>query len=277
MLLKQLIDEYLPKSPEVEGSQRGVLLRMRGEPIGAKRLPLTPQDIIAHAELRARTVKGCTVAADISALKGMLDYAEVGLGIKGVSSEAILKALPILKRKRLIASSGRRTQMPTPAQTTEILAYLRTTRTDPIAIEVIDFQDKGGRRVSETCRLMWGDLEGMTILVRDLKHPHMKTGHTLRLAIPEDAYAIIMRQKRESTSPQERIFKVADRVVKAAYTRACKHLNFDLHLHDSRRACFTRILASGKTIAQALQVSGHVNATMLLGTYNGLKAQDYHG
>ncbi len=277
MLLKQLIDQYLPKSPEVEGSRRGVLVRMRQEKIGSRRLPLTPQDIIEHAEERARTVQASTVAGDLSALKGMLDYAELGLGIKGVSSEPILKAMPILKRKRLVGSSGRRTQMPTPEQTAAILAYLRGTRTDPKVIEVIDFQDKGARRISETCRLMWGDLEGMTILVRDMKHPQMKTGHTKRLAIPEDAYAVIARQPRESTNPQERIFKVSVQAVKAAYTRACQHLSFDLHLHDSRRAALTKIIASGKTIAQAMQVSGHTNPTMLLGRYSGLTAQDYHG
>ncbi len=151
--------------------------------------------------------------------------------------------------------------MPTPEQTQAILAYLRSTRTDPKVIEVIDFQDKGARRISETCRLMWGDLEGMTILVRDMKHPQMKTGHTKRLAIPEDAYAVISRQPRESTNPQERIFKVSVQAVKAAYTRACKELKFDLHLHDSRRAALTKIIASGKTIAQAMQVSGHTNTS----------------
>jgi integrase len=277
MLLKQLIDAYLPKSPEVEGSQRGALLRMRGEAIGAKVADkLTPADIIAHAEFRAKTVAPCTVAADISALRGMLDYAEVGLGIEGVSSVSILKALPILKRKRLIGASGRRTQMPTPAQTQAIIAYLRGTKTDPAIIEVIDYQDKSARRVSETCRHEWGQLEGMTILCPDMKHPQMKTGHTMRLALPADAYAVIMRQPRETNNPQERIFKVSDRAVKAAFTRAAQALSLDLHLHDLRRGCLTRLLASGKTVPQVMLVGGHVDPKMLLTTYNGLTAQDYH-
>ena len=277
MLVKTLIDTYLAKSPEVEGTQRGSLLRMRKEAIGSKdALKLSPRDIIEHAEWRAKTVAPCTIAAEISSLRGMLDYAEVGLGIEGVSSIAILKALPILKRKRLVGASGRRTQMPTPAQTEAILQWLRASNTDRTVIDVIDFQDKSARRVSESCRLMWGDLEGMTVLCRDMKHPHMKTGHTLRLAVPADAYAIIMRQPRETASPQERIFKVSDRAVKAAFTRAARALSFDLHLHDLRRGCLTRLLASGKTVPQVMLVGGHVDSKMLLTTYNGLKAEDYH-
>ena len=276
MLLKDLTKAYLSVSTEIRGTQRGIGERLQRDPMGSKRLPLAPMDIVDYAVRRRLTVQPCTIGAEISFLKGMLDYAELGLNAEGVSSSAVVKALPMLKRKRLIGASNKRKEMPTPEQHQKILGYLCTTNTDLRVIEVIDFQYKSARRISETCRLMYGDLEGKTVLVRNMKHPKLATGHTMRLAIPDDAYAIIERQERRTNDPQERIFKVSASAVQSAYRRACDHLGYELHLHDSRRGCLTRILASGKTIGQAMLVSGHVSANMILTTYNGLRAEDYH-
>lgn len=276
MLLKELTKAYLSVSMEIRGTQRGIGERLQRDPMGSKVLPLAPMDIVDYAVRRRMDVQPCTVGAEISFLRGMLDYAELGLNAEGVSSTAVAKAMPMLKRKRLIGASNKRKEMPTAEQHGKILAYLCTTRTDLRVIEVIDFQYKSARRISETCRLMWDDLAGKTILVRDMKHPKMATGHTQRLAIPDDAYAIIEHQKRETVNPQERIFKVSAKGVQSAYKRACDHLGYAIHLHDNRRGCLTRILASGKTIGQAMLVSGHVSANMILTTYNGLKAEDYH-
>lgn len=276
MLLKDLTKTYLAASVELKATSRGTGERIQRDPIGSKRLPLAPADIIEYASRRSLTVQPCTIAAEISFLRGMLEYAGLGLGIEGVSSAPITAALSVLKRKRLIGASNKRNEMPTPQQTANILAYLRGTRTALTVIEAIDFQDKSARRIGETCRLMWGDLEGKTILVRNMKHPRMASGHTLRLALPDDAHEIILRQKRETNNSLERIFKVESKTVSGAYRAACQELGYKLHLHDSRRAALTKILASGKSIGQAMLVSGHLNANMLLTTYNGLKAEDYH-
>ncbi len=277
MLLKQLIDQYLPKSPEVEGSRRGVLVRMRQEKIGSRRLPLTPQDIIEHAEWRGRTVQGSTIAGDISALRGMLDYAEVGLGIKGVSSEPIRSAIPVLKRKRLVGSSNTRDRIPLPEEHAAIIAHLRATNTRPVVIETIDYQYHSGRRISEACRHEWGqfDAESKTILILNLKHPRKKTGHNLRAAVTDEACEIILRQPRETSDPKERIFKTCTGTVKGAYGRAKKACKIEgLHLHDSRGGVVTRLLEDGYTPAEVQLVT--VNSLNMINTrYNRMRPEDF--
>lgn len=271
-----VLQQYLAASPGVRGNQRSILTRLQREAIGKFSAPkLTPHQVIAHFTERARGVSAATVAGDVSCLKSALEYAEIGLGIEGVSAAAIYKALPVLKRQRIIGSSNKRSRIPTHAETLRILAHLGPC----LKAEVIEFQYESARRISETCRLIWGDLDAdkKTILVRDMKNPRMKSGYTKRLALPGSAYEIIMRQPRLTELPDERIFKVLQSTVEAAYRRACAALKIeDLHLHDSRRGCLTRLLASGKTVPQAMLVSGHATPTMVLTVYNGLQAEDYH-
>lgn len=274
--IANVIEKFLAASPGIRGNQRSVLTRQQKEPIGKHNAPkLTPHQVVAYFTARAQEVSPATVAGEVSFLKGALEYAEIGLGIEGVSAAAIYKALPILRRQRLVGASNKRSRIPSPDETQRILAHVGP----GVKADVIEFQNESARRISETCRLQWGDLdaEKKSILVRDMKHPRMKSGHSKRLALPDPAFAIIMRQPRLTTLPDERIFKVRAGTVELAYRRACAALEIeDLHLHDSRRGCLTRLIAAGKTVPQAMLVSGHLTPTMVLTVYNGLQAEDFH-
>lgn len=275
MKLAQLTEQYLAASPEIRGTQRGTLLRMAREKIGKHALPLTAKSVIDHMKARNNEVCPATASIDLTYLRGMLDYAGIGLGIAGVTTAPVDEAMPILRRQRLIGTSETRTRIPTPDEHAAIVAHIR--KRDAVMADLIDFQYESGRRISESCRLLWEDLdaEKRTILVRDLKHPRKKTGYTKRAALPDPAFAIIMRQKRQTTLPDERIFKVLTSTVKAVYRRACRALGIEgLHLHDSRAALVTRLLDAGYTELQIQLVT--LNSVRMISTrYNRLKADDF--
>ena len=275
MKLSALIDQYLAASPEIRGTQRSTLLRMAKEPIGKHTLPLTAKNVIDHMKERNLTVQPATANIDLVYLRGMLDYAKHGLGIDGVTTAPVDDAMPILTRQRLIGTSETRTRIPTPDEHAAIVAHIR--KRDPVMADLIDFGYESGRRISESCRLLWDDLdaEKKTILVRDLKHPRKKTGHNKRAALPDPAFAIVQRQTRTTTLQDERIFKVLPSTAKAVYRRTCRTLGITgLHLHDSRAALVTRLLDRGYTELQIQLVT--LNSVRMISTrYNRLKADDF--
>ena len=273
MKIRDLIEAYIAASPEIRGNQLAVLRRMVKEPIGQCALPLIPKNVIDHAKLRNKTACPATVNADIVYLRGMLDYAKHGLGFADVTAQPVADAMPILRRQRLIGSSDIRTRIPSPDETTRIM-----TRLNGINSEVIAFQNESGRRIGETCRLQWGDLDAAkrTILVRDLKHPRRKDGYNKRAALPDAAYEIIARQPRMTNLPDERIFKVTAKAVQTAYRKACALEGIEgLHLHDSRASVVTRLLDAGYTEPQVMLVTLHDTARMVRSRYNRLKADDF--
>lgn len=279
MKLAPMTDLYLAQSPQITGTQRGALLRMRKESIGQREgHKLTPQHIVQWAEERAETVCSATITGDLSHLRGMLDYAPIGLGIEGVSSLPITLAMPILRRRRLVGANPSRTRVPTPEEHAAILAHVRSRAKHPQVPEVIDYQYHSGRRVSESCRHLWGQLDHAerSILVLDMKHPKMKTGHNVRCALTDEAYAIILRQPRMTDSPDERIFKVPDGTVKTAYQRAKAELKIEgLHLHDYRGGVVTRLLSEGVAPQHVMLVTAHLQPKQVLTTYNRLTAKDF--
>ena len=273
MLMRDYLPLYLQASPEIRGSQLCRLNAMQRESIGKCQAPPSAKQVIDYVKERRLTVAASTAAQDVIYLRGALEYAKHGLGIDGISAACITEAMPILRRQRLIGSSQRRSRMPTEDETSRIVAHV-----GGLLAEVIAFQYYSARRISETCRLQWGDLAGRTILVRGMKNPRVKGGINKLVALPDEAWEIIKRQPRMTTVSDERIFKGAlPKTVSAAYRRACNALGItDLHLHDSRRGCATRIMQEGKSVPQAMLVTGHLSPNMLLTVYNGLKAEDYH-
>lgn len=278
MKIAALIDEYLAASPSITGRQLGALLRIRKDSIGKCKTPLAPKDIIAWMRERNLTVSPATAYSDLVYLRGMLEYAQIGLGIEGVTAAPIAEAMPILRRQRLIAASETRTRVPTEDEHEMILAYLRGRKFSPTVFEVIDFQYQSGWRLGESCRVVFGDYDRAkrTMLVRDMKHPRKKTGHNVRLVVLDAAAEIIERQPRLTTLPDERVFKVEARTVSAAYTRACKDLKIvGLHLHDSRARVVTYLQSQGYSDSQIILVTGHETTRMAKARYGRMTADDF--
>ena len=275
--IAELCGWYVRDNPEVRGTHRGILRRLQDEPIGSVQAEsMTAKDCIDHARFRqAAGVCAATISHDFTYLRGVLDYAKPGWNLPKVSSAAIKEAMPSLRRLRIVGGAARRDQRPTDEQTRCIVEWLHSSGCDPLIAEVVAFQDQSARRVGESCRLLWPDLDEQkkTILVRDLKHPRMKEGFNKRAALPDGAFDIIMRQPRTG----ERIFPVESKTVSAAYSRACQALGYTgLTLHSSRRGCATRLLEQGVSVPMVMLVTLHNGPTMLLTRYNALKAEDFH-
>ncbi len=279
MLLKTFLAMYLESAPSVGDGQRSILTRIQGDPIASKNaLKLTPKDYIDHFVLRSKTVTASTANHDAAYLRGALEYGKLGMGIEGISAKPLEEAMPILRKRRLIGQSGRRSQMPTEEQTVAIAALMRT-KGESLKADLTEFQYRSGRRISESCGLEWGgwDDEKMTALVKNMKHPRMKVGHDVRVAVPKDAAEIIRRQMRLTNNPTERIFKVRSKTFQATYRSARRELGFhEIHLHDSRRAYTTNELRKGTPVPKIMLVTGHLTREMVQSTYNGMKAEDYH-
>lgn len=268
---------YVRDNRDVRGTQRSTLRRLQDEPIGTViASDMTAKDLIDHARLRiASGVCAATVGLDVSYLRGVLDYAKPGWNMPNVSSAAIAEAIPTMRRLRLIGTSRQRYRRPTDEETRCIVEWLRANVSDQTIAEVVAFQDQSGRRISESCRLLWNDLDEQkkTILVRDMKHPRMKEGNNQRAALPQGAFEIIMRQARTG----ERIFPVKSKAVSDSFRRAVNALGYtDLRLHDLRRGCATRLLEQGYSVPQVMLVTRHQNPMMLLTRYNALQAEDFH-
>ena len=279
MLLKTYFASYLKASPEIRGSQEGTIERLGEHPLCGKlnAYAYTPQDVIAYAKSRSLTVQPVTIASEIGYWRKEMDYAEVGLGLPGISDKSIRAAMPILEQQRLLGTSNARDRTPTEQEQAWIIAFLAASKTERATIEAIDYQHASARRVSETCRHEWGqfDAETKTILIVNMKHPRKKTGHNKRAALTDEAYEIILRQPRMTTDPRERIFKTSVSAVKGAYIRAKKALKIEgLHLHDARAGVVTRLLKDGYTPAEVQLVT--VNSiAMINNRYNRMRPEDF--
>jgi integrase len=145
--------------------------------------------------------------------------------------------------------------------------------------DIIEFCVATAMRISEVCRLQWGDLdvEKKTIVIRDRKHPTEKWGNDttvpLLAATGYDAFAIVMRQRRGRS---DRIFPFLDKTIGTYFTRAVTTLGIeDLHLHDLRHEAISRFFAAGYRIEQVALISGHRDWAMLK-RYTHVRAEDLH-
>lgn len=271
--LSQLCEKYASEVP-MDAHRADHLMRLSRYDIARIKAPGKPKDFIAFARERRKTALPSTISKDIASYGTVLSYAKIGWGLEGITDEPIEAALPILIKQGLIGPSRRRTRVPTDEQVNTIAARIGGVKGD-----VILFQSASGRRISETVRAEWGDWNAAekTMLVRDMKHPRYKMGNHVEVAVPDDAAAILNRQPRLTADPHERIFKINANAVQTAFRRACKEFGYqDLHIHDLRRWTVTKLLAQGRPVQDVMLVTGHMTSAMVLTTYNGRRASEFH-
>ena len=271
-------------------SHRYTLRRLQRSDIGAKAFAaLRPIDFMTHCkQRRAAGVLPQTIQQDMTYASGVLKYAAEMLELPG--AEAVLdafkkKAKPQLLREQLIAKSTPRDRRPTQEELDLILADLSlppkkaNNKIIPM-VPIVKFSYLSARRISETCRLRWADvnMEKRTCLVRDLKNPKGKGFHD-EFPLLGEAWDIVMAQPRTG----ELIFPYNPKSCGAKYTRvkavlAKRHPGkfLNLRLHDNRRECISRLFEQGFNVPEVARVSLHRNPTQLLGTYTRLKAEDLH-
>lgn len=282
-LIQRRIEEAAQPGRKKQGASHGYTLkRLQKAPIGGKAFAkLKAMDFINHCEMRRGAgIKPQTIMQDMTYLSGVLKHAFEIWEIPEAEDawKAYRKAKPQLMKEQLIAKSQPRERRPTLEELERLYAYFeeqgkhKNTRLPMRAIA--EFQVHSGRRISETCRLLWSDLdtEKRICLVRDLKNPKGKGFHD-SFPLLGRAWDIVMAQPRTS----DRIFPHNAKSCGASYTRAKKILGIKgLRMHDSRRECISRLFEAGYNVPEVARVSLHRNPTQLLGTYTRLKAEDLH-
>jgi integrase len=281
----ELIEFYIRDVGQMQtfgASHLYALRRLQRHWIGAKvAAELTSGDIIQFCRERQKDgACPATVNQDVVFIRGPLKMARIMWGVPA-SLAPIEEATPLLSKLNLIGKSTPRDRRPNKEELETLLAYFReqdrhANAEIPMAI-ITEFQVASGRRISETCRLRWEDInyEEKTILVRDLKDPKRKKGTGNHAVAPllGRAWEIIMAQPKVS----DRIFPYSSKSCSARYTLAKRRLGIkNLRLHDSRREAISRLLEQGYSVPEAMLVSLHKNPTIMLRTYTKLKPADLH-
>jgi integrase len=287
-LLQKLMDERAAPGGRPMGESHICVMRLvQRSPIGAKPFAtLRPVDFIDHCKKRRSSgVLPQTIAQDMAYLSGALKYASEIWELPGAEQAHAAyrkKAKPQLMREQLISKSQPRDRRPTQDELDRLLALAATDDVRPQnqikMVPVIKFSYLTARRISETCRLRWGDVdhEKRLCLVRDLKNPKGKGFHDAFPLLGE-AYDIVMAQPRLTADPAERIFKFRARSCSARYTIMKRHLGIkNLRLHDNRREAISRLFEQGFNVPEVAKMSLHRNPAILLRTYTSLRAEDLH-
>ena len=280
---KFIRDRNQPGGRPIGTSQKYTLRQIQRATIAAKHhAEIKAVDFLNHCKARrASGVLPQTINQDMTYLSGVLKYA---LEIWEIDSAqgayaAYRKAVPQLKKEQLVAKSQPRDRRPTPDEIAKLLTLFeqppkKMTRNFIPMVPVVKFSYLAGRRISETCRITWADIdhERRLCTVRDLKNAKGKGFHDTFPLLGE-AYDIVMAQPKVS----ERVFPYNPKSCGAKYTLAKKKLGIvNLRLHDNRRHCFSTLFEQGFSVPEVQKVSLHRNPTILLKNYTALKAEDLH-
>lgn len=290
MLIRELIEKYVaavhPMKPFGQ-SHLYTLQLLQELHIGAIHAEkLKAFDLLEHCRGRIagtwrKKVCAATVTQDLTYLRGPFGFAKIGLDLPDVSLVAFVDVKPLLEKYNLIGKGRPRDRRPTEEEISRLIALFsepgRKFKMPMVALT--EFQIVTCRRIGETCRLRWGDVdfETKTYLIRDLKDPKHKIGNHGRSALLGRAWDIVMAQPRLTDSPDERIFPYRAKSVSAAYARAKKELGIvGLRLHDSRREGASRLFEQGYSVAEVMQMTLHKTPNLLMRVYTKLKAEDLH-
>lgn len=291
---KRIAESEKPGARPLLGSHRYILKAMQRMPIGAVMVKdLAPTHLIDHCRLRkatpsrhGKTPKPQTVRQDIvylrSTIRTFVDMDELPVEALNVFT----KANRILRREQLVGKGQPRERRPEPGELERIFGAIDAGQFKIPMRALVEFSLVSGRRIGETCKLLWADLdeEKRTCLVRDLKNSAGKGFHG-EFPLLGSAWDIVMAQPR--VTPYIFSFRMREdkpwkqivaKSAGAAYTRIKKDLGIpDLRLHDNRAECFTRMFEVGYSVPEVQQVSQHKgDAKTLLVHYTRLRPESLH-
>ena len=276
-------DRNQPGGRPIGSSQLCTLRLVQRSPIAAiLHTDLKAVHYLNHAKMRRATgTLPQTIKHDLGAIHVVLKYAlEIWeIETAEVALAAYRKATPQLVKEQLIGKSQPRDRRPTPDELERLLALFELPANKDAAniipmVPIVKFSYLSGRRISETCRILWSDLdtEKRLCLVRDLKNARGKGFHE-SFPLLGEAWDIVQAQPRTDA----RIFPFNPKSCGAKYTKAKNALGIvNLRLHDNRRECFSRMFEDGFSVPEVQKLSLHRNPTILLKNYTALKAEDLH-
>jgi hypothetical protein len=172
------------------------LRRLSKEEIGAKALPLKPQDLTDHGRARiAGGVKPATVLQDITALRGTIrDYVDAN-DLPTAWTDVFEKAMRRLLKEQLVGPSAARVRLPLVEEIDLLRKHFAEQNQHPLTItDMVVVVDAGlltGRRISELCRIerQHVNVEKKTCMVYDLKNSKGK-GYHGEFALIEGAWEL---------------------------------------------------------------------------------------
>lgn len=237
----------------------------------------------------ASGVCASTVNADIGCLTVALKYAPSEWeDCEDVSDAAITAARPSLIKHNLIGKSTPRKRVPTDEEIDRLLAlFVERDKISKIKMaEMLAFALCSTRRISEICRIQWGDIDwehkdddgnpAPMYMVRDVKHPTKKIGNHKTFALLAPMPEIILRQPRLTDAPTERVFPFNPKSAGQRYTRAKHELGIEnLRFHDNRREATTRWLKLLPP-SKVRHITGHETSQILERVYDATKPSSLH-
>lgn len=286
LIERAIAESELPGARKFGSSKTYTLGLVKRSPLGALvAVELKAMDLVAHCRTRRGAgIHPATITHDVDGLRVVLKTAADLWEIPGIEDAlaALAKAKRTLEKEQLIGKSVPRDRRPTPDEMERIkvaaLERMKHKRTKIPLPVIFEFAYTSGRRISEVCRLRWGDVnaEKRTCIVRDLKNPKGK-GYHGEFPLLGRAWEIVMAQPRMTNDLAERIFPYMPKSCGAAFRVVCKKLGIlNLRLHDQRRECFSRLFEDGFGVPEVAKVSLHLNPSILLRTYTALRPEDLH-
>lgn len=275
-----LVDLVSSKQRDVGKTKAQVLTTIKSFAIAEHEVTsLTSADLVEFATQVAEGMHGpqarspATTANYLSHLTSCLCLAEPGFDIP-FDDTIVRKARRSAAILGLIGKSRKRTRRPNLAELDELMSYFtlrtaRDNRANPMQ-KIVPFAIFSGRRQAEITRIQWEDYcptQG-TIKVRDMKDPGEKVGNDVVCELTPEAISIIESMPRL----EERIFPYHKDVIGRQFTGTCQFLEIrNLRFHDLRHETASWLVESGRTLPQAMSVTGHKNWTSLQ-RYAHLKA-----
>lgn len=287
--VKELIEEYEKQVKPIKNygrSKEQVLAKWKARDEGAT--PVTEVNskwVVDFCRMR-RTVEHAgpsTVNCDVIHLRSVFSVARDVLGVD-VGVEPFDAARPTLTKLNLATRGGERDRRPDVDEITAIVKHAHTRKQSayyrkgqaPID-KILVFQMFSGRRIGETCRLLWPDLDRsrQMVLVRDMKDPQEKVGNDVWCYVPDEAWAVLLSMPQ--IEGEDRIFPYNEKSVASTYRRYRDLLGFsnpddedeNLCIHDLRHECLSWLAEKNGLdgehwdIPRIQLVSGHKNWNVL--------------
>ena len=275
VLIKTLINQYKDRFAHNYGRSKNFDIRRLLTYDLAERdaYNLNAKQLIQHCIERNREAKPQTVQNDIIWLRTILRTMKDVDGHE-YSMDAFDNAATVLRREKLIGKSKQRTRRPTPQELWRLSRYFGRKKRRSLVpmLHLMWFAIYSARRDGEMCQLLWKDNNDLhhTGMVRDMKHPTLKSGNHRRFKFSTSAWKIVQRQPQIN----ERIFPYNSRTVSDYFAKACKILEInDLHWHDLRHEAVSRLFEAGLRIEQVQLISLHEN-WQTLKRYTNLRPED---
>lgn len=219
---------------------------------------LKAQDFIEHIRDRRGAGVSASTANNDLVWWAVVYKVAIGAWDMPLKLDPIESAKTVCRQHNLIARSSQRDRRPSLAELELLLDHTSSAdgRLLSPMTDIILFQIFSARRIAETCRITWADLDESrsTVIVRDMKDPRKRRGNDIEVVLPAQALKIVQRQPRTD----ERIFPYNSKSIGSYFTKKVKLLGIqDLTLHDLRHEGTSWLFETGLDIPRVAKVTGH--------------------